>query len=109
MKATILKTKKYIETLMLLIAAGIMTFFVSPVYCDKLEDASKQAAEGIQVSVQGAVKWLLVIVMVVGGLIFIIGTSRQRETAKERAPGILLGVGMIVCAVPLAAIIFGWF
>lgn len=101
--------KKQLNRLLIPINALIMAIMVSPVYCDRIEDASKQAAEGVQSSAQGAAKWLLVIVLVVGGLIFIAGSSRQRETAKERAPGILLGLAMIVCAVPLAGIIFGWF
>lgn len=104
-----LNMKKLSNKLLIAVNALIMSIMVSPVYCDKIADASKQAAEGLQVSVEGAVKWLLAIVLIVGGLIFIIGSSRQRESAKERVPGILLGVGMIVCAVPFAAIIFGWF
>lgn len=103
------KAKENIGKLLTAITVAAMVFMVSPAYCDKISDASKQAAEGIQSSAQGSAKWLLTIALVVGGIIFIIGSSRQREGAKEKAPMIVLGIAMIVCAVPLATLIFGWF
>ncbi len=103
------KAKKHLDKITVLLSVFAMTCMVTPAYCDKLADASKKAAEGIQSSAQGAAKWLLTIVIVIGGLTFIIGTSRQKEGAKEKAPLILLGLGMIVCAVPLSNLIFGWF
>lgn len=103
------KVKNHLGKIAALLSIAVMTSMVSPAYCDKLADASKSAAEGIQGSAQGAAKWLLTIAIVVGGLTFIIGTSRQKEGAKEKAPYILLGVGMIVCAIPISTLIFSWF
>ncbi len=103
------KVKNHLGKIAALLSIAVMTAMVTPAYCDKLADASKSAAEGIQSTAQGAAKWLLAIVIVVGGVIFIIGTSRQKEGVKEKAPLILLGLGMIVSAIPLSTLIFSWF
>ena len=103
------EVKNHLDRITTLLFVAVMTVLVSPAYCDKLADASQSAAEGIQSTAQGAAKWLLAIVIVIGGITFIIGTGRQKEGVKEKAPLILLGLGMIVCAIPLSALIFGWF
>lgn len=89
--------------------AAVMTGSLQCVYADKFGDAAKGAATGFQASAAGAAKWLLVIGMVVAGLIFLIGTQRQKENAKEGVPEKLIGLALIVCAVPIAGIVFGWF
>ena len=37
------------------------------------------------------------------------GTAKQKESAKERVPAILIGVAIILGATSYAGIIFGWF
>ena len=81
----------------------------SPIYCDKISEATQQAAEGLQETVVGALKWLIMIALVVGGLILAFGSDRKSEEVKERAPRMGIGIIMIVGASAIAATIFGWF
>ena len=102
---TFLKSKYYL-------ALAIITplLFATSVFADgKIGQAGKQAAEGIQSAGQSIVKWLVMIVLVVAGVVLIIGSQRQKESLKEKAPLVLLGVALIVGAAAFAKIIFGWF
>lgn len=102
------KARKQIVSLAFFIAAA-MTGGLQCAYADKFSEAAKGAATGFQVSAAGAAKWLLVIGMIVMGLVFLIGTQRQKENTKEGIPDKIIGVALIVCAVPIAGIVFGWF
>lgn len=87
-------------------------FFVATAYsayADTFQDAANGAAEGISNSGKGVVKPLLIIALVIGGLLIAFGTQRQAETVKERAPLVIIGVAIVVGAVGLAPLIFGWF
>ncbi|MCU7378902.1 hypothetical protein OBO34_11100 [Clostridiales Family XIII bacterium ASD5510] len=79
------------------------------VYADKFEAAAKSASEGIQASASGATRWIIAGIMVVTGLIFLVGTQQQKEHTKGEIFMKLVGVAVIVCAIPLSGIIFGWF
>lgn len=103
-KGNLLKLSIFLYTslFMLLTAA-------SPAYADKIADATSGAANGFWESAKGAVKYLLIIVCIVIGIVFIVGTSRQKENQKEGIWEKLIGVGIVVCAPAIAAIVFGWF
>ncbi|MDD7511973.1 MAG: TrbC/VirB2 family protein [Peptostreptococcaceae bacterium] len=83
--------------------------FSYEIYADSFEDAAKGASEGISLSAKGMLKYLIVIALVIGGLFIAFGTQRQVESVKERAPQLVIGVAMVLGAIPLAALIFGWF
>jgi len=108
MKKTLTKinSMSLIGNLMLSLSLLLMT---TPVWCDKFGSAAQNAANGIQNSAQGAVKFIIIIVLVVIGFTLIIGSQRQREGVKEKAPVLIAGVALIVCAGGFASIIFGWF
>lgn len=92
---------------------SIMTAFLialtATVSADKIADAAEGAAQGLQASAIGALKPLIVIVLVIVGLVFLIGSQRAKENQKETAWEKILGIALIICAVPIAGIIFGWF
>lgn len=71
--------------------------------------AASDASKGVQDTGKDMVKPLIIIVGVIIGIIFIIGSQRQKDEAKERIPMILIGVAMILGAVFLADTVFGWF
>lgn len=115
MKEQLMEIKKNLKEnrMIAAISGGLFALLVmlisSPVYCDKLSQASRKAAEGIQSSASGMVKWIVMIVLVVVGFILIAGSQRRKEEVKERVPWIVAGVGLIVCAAGVAKLIFGWF
>ena len=78
-------------------------------YADQFSSAAKQAAEGMQTSAQGAVKWIVAGILVVLGLIFLVGTQHQKENAKGEIFMKLIGVALIIGAIPIATLVFGWF
>lgn len=84
---------------------GLGTF----AYADQFADAAKGAAEGIQASASGATRWIIAGVMVIIGLIFLVGTQQQKEATKGGIFIKLIGVACILCAIPVAGIVFGWF
>lgn len=107
MKLKIVKEKIMIAAAA--IYAGILMMPAS-VYADSLSQAAEGAAMGIQTSAMGIVKWVLVGVIVIAGFAFIgLGGQRAKEHQKETAWEKILGVALIVLAVPLAGLIFGWF
>lgn len=75
----------------------------------KFIDGVEGAAQGIQAVGQGVAKWLLVIGMVVIGLIFTVGTQRQKESAKEGIGEKIIGIAVVVFAFAIAGFVFGWF
>lgn len=85
-------------------------FMTSPSFAaNGFTKAASDASKGVQDTGKDMVKPLIIIVGVVIGIIFIIGSQRQKDEAKERIPMILIGVAMILGAVFLADTIFGWF
>lgn len=96
---------------MIVIISAIVVFAMSGTlaYADRISDAVEGAATGFQATAQGAAKWLLVIGIVVLGAVFLIGSQRQKENQKEQVWEKVAGVALIVCAVPIAGIVFGWF
>lgn len=85
-------------------------FAARPVFADQLSAAAESAATGIQVSAESIVKWIVVIVFVIGGFVFIgIGGHRAKENFKDSIWEKLVGVAMIILAVPLAVLVFDLF
>ena len=85
-------------------------FMARPVFADQLSAAAESAATGIQGSAVGIVKWLLVLVIVVGGFVLIgVGGHRAKENFKDSVWEKILGVAMIILAIPLAVFVFDLF
>lgn len=103
---------KKLKSKALIISTTISALMLSgaSVYADdQFQNASEQAANGIQTSAVGVIKPLLVIAGVIIGLAIAFGTAKQKESAKERVPAILIGVAIVIGATSYAGIIFGWF
>lgn len=102
---------KKLKSKALVISTTISALMLSgaSVYADQFSDAADQAAEGIHTSATGVVKPLLVIAGVIVGLAIAFGTAKQKESAKERVPAIVIGVAIIIGATSYAGIVFGWF
>ena len=92
-----------------MVFGGILMGSSGICYADQFSSAAKQAAEGMQTSAQGAVKWIVAGILVVLGLIFLVGTQHQKENAKGEIFMKLIGVAIIIGAIPIATLIFGWF
>lgn len=109
MKKRIKVTVKRAEMTALLFCAAIATS-ISPVFADRIGDAADKASKGIQQTAMGLVKPLLVIVVVVLGLALLgVGGKRAKEEQKDAIWEKLVGVGLVVAAIPLSVLIFGWF
>ena len=91
------------------LALATATMVSSPIFCDKIGDAAQGAAQGLSDSILSAVKWLIMIALIIGGLFLAFGTDRQSESVKERAPRMAVGLIMIAGAATIAGIIWGWF
>lgn len=78
-------------------------------YADKFSKAAEDAAKGIQSSAEGVVKWLILIILVILGLTFMIGTQQQKEQAKAGIAWKIIGAALVVGAVSMSGIIFDWF
>ncbi|NLD50691.1 MAG: hypothetical protein GX660_26415 [Clostridiaceae bacterium] len=93
--------------------AALATAFImtSPIYAyaDKLEEAAHDAATGIESSGKGMAKWLVMGVLVVGGIILIIGGEKGKESVKSKAPWVIGGIALIMLAAGLATLFTGWF
>lgn len=76
---------------------------------DKLAQAAKGAAEGMQASAAGMTRWIIAGVMIVIGMVFLVGTQQQKETTKAGIFIKLVGVACVICAIPVSGIIFAWF
>ena len=92
-----------------MVLCGILMGSSGICYADQFSSAAKQAAEGMQTSAQGAVKWIVAGILVVLGLIFLVGTQHQKENAKGEIFMKLIGVALIIGAIPIATLVFGWF
>lgn len=94
------------------LSIALMTaLFTSPIFCEesKIAKASESAAKGWQGEISGAIKWILAIVIVGMGAIFIFGSQRKKEEQKEKIPEMIIGVILVVFGIPIAKIIFDWF
>lgn len=74
-----------------------------------LTDAAKQGAEGLTSEFKNLLPWLIAIVVSVGGLVLIATGRRGKEGVKELAPQIVIGIAMIIFAIPIALWLFGIF
>lgn len=74
-----------------------------------LTEAAKQGAEGISNEVKNMLPWLLLIVIVLGGLSLVLLGRRGKESVKELAPQIIIGVCLIIFGSAIAAWLFGLF
>lgn len=108
-KVNKIRIKERLRMVALLCCASLATG-ISPVFADKIGDAANSAATGIQQSAVGLVKPLIIIVVVVLGLALLgVGGKRAKEEQKDAIWEKLLGVGIIIAAVPISALVFGWF
>lgn len=113
-KVSKIRVKERLQMVALLCCANLATASlatgISPVFADKIGDAANSAATGIQQSAVGLVKPLIIIVVVVLGLALLgVGGKRAKEEQKDAIWEKLLGVGIIIAAVPISALVFGWF
>lgn len=74
-----------------------------------LTEAAKQGAEGISNEVKNMLPWLLLIVIIIGGLVLVLLGRRGKESVKELTPQIIIGVGMIIFGSAISAWLFGLF
>ncbi len=111
-KVNKIRVKERLQMVALLCCASLTSLAtgISPVFADKIGDAANSAATGIQQSAVGLVKPLIIIVVVVLGLALLgVGGKRAKEEQKDAIWEKLLGVGIIIAAVPISALVFGWF
>ena len=110
-KVSKIRVKERLQMVALLCCASLaLATGISPVFADKIGDAANSAATGIQQSAVGLVKPLIIIVVVVLGLALLgVGGKRAKEEQKDAIWEKLLGVGIIIAAVPISALVFGWF
>lgn len=108
-KVNKIRTKERLQMIALLFCASL-AIGITPAFADKIGDAANSAATGIQQSAVGLVKPLIIIVVVVLGLALLgVGGKRAKEEQKDAIWEKLLGVGIIIAAVPISALVFGWF
>lgn len=107
------KLKEKIKSLKMLGIACLTSLFVGtstlPVFANGFTKAADDASKGVQATGISMVKPLIIIAAVIIGIIFIVGSQRQKDEAKERIPMILIGVAIILGASFLATTVFGWF
>lgn len=105
----LMRTKERLQMIALLFCASL-AIGITPAFADKIGDAANGAANGIQQTAVGLVKPLIIIVVVVLGFAFLgVGGRRAKEEQKDAIWEKVLGVGLIVAAVPISALVFGWF
>lgn len=109
MKKIIKKIKEKRTALVMSIVPLITAFSTSSVFANGFTKAAESASDGVQSTGISIVKPLIIIAGVIIGIIFIVGTQRQKDEAKERIPWILLGVAIIIGASVLASTVYGWF
>ena len=107
-KVNKIRVKERLQMVALLCCASLATG-IRPVFADKIGDAANSAATGIQQSAMGLVKPLIIIVVVLGLALLGVGGKRAKEEQKDAIWEKLLGVGIIIAAVPISALVFGWF
>lgn len=104
-----MRAKERLKMVALLFCASLATG-ITPVFADKIGDAASGAANGFWQSALGLVKPLLIVIVVGLGFVFLgVGGRRAKEEAKDAIWEKIVGVGLIVLAVPLSALVFGWF
>ena len=105
-----MKTKTAIAALAAYAALLAASSGASPVFADKLADAANSAANGISATAVGALKPIIIIILIITGFIFLgVGGHRKKDEAKETAWEKILGIVLIISAAPVAALILGWF
>ena len=101
-----MRAKARLQMTALLFCASI-TAGMSPVFADRIGDAANKAATGAQQSAVGLVKPLLILCAVVFGLMGI-GGRRAKEEQKDGIWEKIAGGAIVVLAVPIGALVFGW-
>ena len=74
-----------------------------------ITDAAKQASDGISNESTSVLPYVLIIVLVVAGLSLILLGRRGKESVKELAPQVLLGIALIIFAAPIGLWMIGIF
>ena len=104
------KTYEQIKMKMIAVSAMLtVTLMSSPIYCDKIGDASEKVAKGFNTSAQGVGKWLVLIALSGLGITLIIGSQRMKEQGKEKVPDIMLGAGILIFGVDIVVAFWNLF
>lgn len=74
-----------------------------------LTEAAKQGAEGLSKEAVSALPYLLLIVLLVAGISLIVLGRRGKESVKELAPQVIIGIALVVFASPIALWMIGLF
>lgn len=95
-------------------AAATAAAFVtaSPVcaYADgAIANAGKQARDGIVEEAQAFLPYLISIVFVIVGIMLIALGQRGKESAKQQAPQVIIGIACVMFAVSIGSLLVGWF
>lgn len=106
------RISKLEQKLAAIFACFAVWLMCSPIYAygaDKLEQAAKSAGTGIEASGKGMLRWLVVGVLVIGGIILIVGGERGKETVKGKALPVIGGIALVLMASGLAVTFLRWF
>lgn len=74
-----------------------------------LTNAAKKGAEGISNETVNMLPYLILIVLLVAGVSLILLGRRGKESVKELAPQVVIGIALIIFATPIAAWMIGLF
>lgn len=74
-----------------------------------LTEAAKQGSEGIKNEVISVLPYLLLVVLLVAGVSLIVLGRRGKESVKELAPQVIIGIALILFASPIALWMIGLF
>lgn len=74
-----------------------------------ISSSATGAATDAVTFMQGLGKPALMVVIGACGLIFLVGTQRQKDNWKDGLLLKVVGLGVLILAVPLANTIYGWF
>ncbi len=74
-----------------------------------LTEAAKKGAEGISKETVSVLPYLLLIVLLVAGVALILLGRRGKESVKELAPQVVIGIALVLFAAPIAAWMIGLF
>lgn len=91
-------------------AAGFVLAAPACAYADgAIANAGKQARDGIIKEAQAFLPYLISIVFVIVGIMLIALGQRGKESAKQQAPQVIIGIACVMFAVSIGSLLVGWF
>lgn len=91
-------------------AAGFVLAAPACAYADgAIANAGKQARDGIIEEAQAFLPYLISIVFVIVGIMLIALGQRGKESAKQQAPQVIIGIACVMFAVSIGSLLVGWF